>query len=109
MAVKKTNIKEEVKVEVNTKNVVAEKEEKTIEETPIVEVEVEDKNKVDVLKEDIKLNNDNQPEQMVRIKLREDHKFNVGSEMYDLKKGESYMVPISVKRRLNGAGVLAPL
>lgn len=45
----------------------------------------------------------------VRIKLRVDHKCVVGGEMYDLKKDQCYNVPSGVKKRLNKAGLLAPL
>lgn len=45
----------------------------------------------------------------VRIKMRVDHRCNVGGELYDLKKGSCYNVPESVKKILNKVEVLAPL
>lgn len=45
----------------------------------------------------------------VRIRMREDHRCWVNNELYELKKGQCYNVPVSVKKRLNKAGVLLPL
>lgn len=45
----------------------------------------------------------------VRVRMREDHRCWVNNELYDLKKGQCYNVPLSVKKRLNKAGVLLPL
>ena len=45
----------------------------------------------------------------VRIRMRQDHKCWVGTELFDLKKGQCYNVPVSVKKRLNKAGLLLPL
>ena len=89
---KKTSKKEkEVKVEVETVEV----------EMPTPEVEVDTENtKVNVAKKH---------DGKVKIRMREDHRCFVGDTMYDLKKGQTYTVPNSVKLRLNKAGLLLPL
>ena len=89
---KKTSKKEkEVKVEVETVEV----------EVPTPEVEIDTENtKVNVAKKH---------DGLVKIRMREDHKCYVGDNMYDLKKGQTYTVPYSVKLRLNKAGLLLPL
>ena len=45
----------------------------------------------------------------VRVRMREDHRCWVNNELSELKKGQCYNVPVSVKKRLNKAGVLLPL
>ena len=45
----------------------------------------------------------------VRIRMRADHKCWLNSEVYELKKGQCYTVPVSLKKRLNKAGLLLPL
>ena len=87
----KKDKKEEVKVEVETVEV----------EIPTPEVEIDTENtKVNVAKKH---------DGLVKIRMREDHKCYVGDNMYDLKKGQTYTVPHSVKLRLNKAGLLLPL
>jgi hypothetical protein len=48
-------------------------------------------------------------EEKVRIKAAANHACAIGGVRYALVKGESQMVPLNVKRVLEGAGVLAPL
>lgn len=101
MAVKK---KETAKVEVMGENTVVIEEpvleEELVEETPVVNVDVEGS----------KVKKEEQPEKNVRIKMAEDHKCNIGGEWYNLKKGQCYNVPVSVKQRLMQiAGLLLPL
>lgn len=45
----------------------------------------------------------------VRIRMRADHKCWLNNEVYELKKGQCYNVPESLKKRLNKAGLLLPL
>ena len=44
-----------------------------------------------------------------KVKLREDHKCWLNNECYELKKGQTYNVPKTLKFRLNKAGLLLPL
>lgn len=48
-------------------------------------------------------------QKFVRVRMRQDHKCYIAGELYDLKKGICYNVPMSVKFILNKAGVLSPL
>ena len=68
----------------------------------------EDDVKVDVDTTPIDMGSQATPKN-VRIRMRCDHRCWVGTELYDLKKGQCYNVPLSVKKRLNKADVLLPL
>lgn len=92
-----------------------------VQETPVVDTEVEDKTKeveVSVPEEE------KEPEveidskavedktvvhKNVRVRANRDHRCFIGGELYDLKEGQCYNVPEFVKKTLNKAGVLAPL
>ena len=112
----------EVSTEENTTEVTKETTE-TAEETKTPDVEVtetssedaesdttpaEDDNKVEVDTTPINMSAQATPK-TVRIRMRCDHRCWVGTELYDLKKGQCYNVPSSVKKRLNKADVLLPL
>ena len=98
-------------------------EETTAEETSTPAVEVTETSSEDSESEtapaedDVKVDVDTTPINMgsqatpknVRIRMRCDHRCWVGTELYDLKKGQCYNVPLSVKKRLNKADVLLPL
>lgn len=98
-------------------------EETTAEETSTPAVEVTETSSEDSESEtapaedDVKVDVDTTPIDMgsqatpknVRIRMRCDHRCWVGTELYDLKKGQCYNVPLSVKKRLNKADVLLPL
>lgn len=101
MAVRKNATKKE-EVEVKVEEVVLE-ENTTVPEVKVEEVEP----KVEVVA--TKLDTSAQAKKTVRIRMRESHRCWVGSELYDLKKGQCYNVPQSLKMRLNKAGVLLPL
>lgn len=108
MAVKKKETKDVV---VETPEVMV--EESTPETPEIPEVVVEEptiKPEVTVDVEASVVNEKEQPEKVVRIKMNEDHKCCIGGEWYNLKKGQCYNVPVSVKSRLmQVAGLLLPL
>lgn len=75
-------------------------EEKKETEQPEVKVDVEGS----VVKKE------EQPERNVRIKMGADHKCCIGGEWYNLKKGQCYNVPVSVKNILMQVeGLLLPL
>ena len=44
-----------------------------------------------------------------KVRLAQNHKCNIGGEMYDFKRGEVYVVPEDVKRVLFTAGLLTSL
>lgn len=109
MAVKKTK-QQEVEVEV-TNEVLAPEVEATVEveETPVVEVAepVVEEPKVEV---DVKSAMATpKKEGTVKIRMRVDHRCTIAMVRYDLKKGQTYIVPENVKRILDKAGFLAPL
>ena len=103
MAMKKKNIvAEEVSVELPVKEDVIETE-TTFDGAE--EVSVEDKVEVDVNAH----TTSHRTEGNVKIKMRTNHKCTIAMERYDLKAGQTYVVPENVKRILNNAGLLAPL
>lgn len=116
MAVKKkeketTNVEVEVNVpEVNETEEVVEAT-KPVENTLEVEVVTEEPKQpeveVDTEKAEVKVSN--KPNGKVRIRMRVDHRCCIAMERYDLKAGETYLVPENVKNILNKAGLLAPL
>lgn len=124
MAVKKVNkTSEEVKVDasVDTKPEV-EKEETKVEETAtdsavevdtpeveIPEVETTEDTKEDVKVDTSEVSTSKKPDGNVKIRMRVDHKCCIAMERYDLKAGQTYIVPTNVKNILNRAGLLAPL
>ena len=98
-------------------------EETTAEETSTPAVEVTETSSEDSESEtapaedDVKVDVDTTPIDMgsqatpknVRIRMRCDHRCWVGTELYDLKKGQCYNVPENVKHILGKAGLLDPL
>lgn len=103
-----------VEVEVSTpeKDTVEVEDTKSSDETPNVEVEVEEDKTVEekVTVDTSSVEFDKQAvHKNVRIRMRQDHRCTIGSEHYDLKKGQCYNVPVGVKKRLNKAGLLLPL
>lgn len=77
---------------------------------PIIEeVEVSDVADVEIVEEAVTVEESNQPDKLVKIRLRENHKCFIGGERYFLDKGKTYNVPENVKRILDEEGVLAPL
>lgn len=119
MSVRKaTKKEEEVKVEdvkveetVDTTEEVTEvsetNEEKTEEEFVVEEAKTDEPEvDVDTTVADVS----NAPkEKNVRVKVKKDISFNFGNEKYDLKQGQCYNVPVSVKLHLNKFDVLSPL
>ena len=101
MAMKKKNIvAEEVNVEIPVK-------EDVVEETAFDAEEVSVENKVEV---DVTAHTtSHRTEGNVKIKMRTDHRCTIAMERYDLKAGQTYVVPENVKKILNEAGLLAPL
>lgn len=120
MSVRKaTKKEEEVKVEdvkveetVDTTEEVTEVSE-TNEEKPEEEFEVVEEAKTDEPEVDVDTtvaDVSNAPkEKNVRVKVKKDISFNFGNEKYDLKQGQCYNVPVSVKLHLNKFDVLSPL
>lgn len=101
MGVKKTN------TEVTVENI---KEEAKKVEKNNVEVEIPAENNSNVEVDTTPVDDTKQATaKTVRIKMRENHSFWVNTDYYNLKKGQCYNVPISVKRRLNKVGLLLPL
>ena len=108
---------EEPQVTIDTEETVSENSleeeeetpEVTVETEPEVTVEPEEQPKVNVDVEGSIVKKEEQPEKNVRIKMGADHKCCIGGEWYNLKKGQCYNVPLSVKKRLNKADVLLPL
>lgn len=100
-AVKKKKVEEvkteAVEVEVNTESV----EENAPEEVKAEKPQL----KVDTAPVDRSV----APVENVRVKMKKDIKFNFGGERYDLKAGQCYNVPHSVKLHLNRKDVLSPL
>lgn len=113
MAVKKKS--EEIKVEemVKEPEVVVDSDivsDTSVGETPEVSVETEEQPKVSVDVEGSVVKKEEQPERNVRIKMGADHKCCIGGEWYNLKKGQCYNVPTSVKTILMQVeGLLLPL
>lgn len=107
-----TQVVEDVVVEETPEVVV---EETTVEEPEmpevVVETEPEVKPEVTVDIEASVVKKEEQPTaKNVRIKMAKDHKCCIGGEWYNLKKGQCYNVPISVKNRLMQVeGLLLPL
>ena len=100
MAMKKKNIVEEVNVELPVK-------EEIVEETTFGAEEVSVENKVEV---DVNAHTtSHRTEGNVKIKMRTNHRCTIAMERYDLKAGQTYVVPENVKKILNEAGLLAPL
>lgn len=84
-----------------------------VEEPEVVVEEPEQEKTVPEVKVDIEnsvVKKEEQPERNVRIKMADDHKCNIGGQWYNLKKGQCYNVPVSVKNRLMQiTGLLLPL
>lgn len=97
----------EVKVDVTPEVATDEKEvEVQVETEATVEVTEEPKVEVDTTPVDPKTQ---ATAKNVRIRMRADHKCWLNNEVYELKKGQCYNVPESLKKRLNKAGLLLPL
>lgn len=129
MAVKKVQKVEEVKVEtpvvdetpevsvpenvkVETPVEESEKAETTAEEqetAPEVDVTVPDVEEPEVSVDTSSVDESKKPENMVKIRMRTNHKCSIGGELYQLDGGKVYTVPENVKRILNKAGLLSPL
>ena len=107
MAVKKAEKKEELRIDAD---VVTEVDTEVTEESVVEEVTEEpslvDKVTVDETPIDTREQAETKP---CKVKLREDHKCWLNDECYDLKKGQTYNVPKTLKFRLNKAGLLLPL
>lgn len=102
---KKPTIKDKVdekKEEKIVEEVIVEEEEVTVEEPKEEEVET-----VEIDKEAVQ--DKRQIKKDVKIKMSCDHKCHIGGENYELKEGNTYVVPEFVKYTLSKAGVLAPL
>ena len=107
---KKKDENVEVEVEVKEEKKATKKNNKVEVKEDVKEVEVEvEEVEVEVATENVTVPMANKPDGLVKIRMREDHKFNVGKDFYELKKGKTYTVPHSVKLRLNKAGLLLPL
>lgn len=76
---------------------------------PEVEVTALVTPEVEVDTENVKVDTTNKPDGKVKVRMREDHRCYIGQELYDLKEGQCYVIPESVKKRLNKAGLLSPL
>lgn len=109
---------EEPQVTIDTEETVSENSleeeeetpEVTVETEPEVTVEPEEQPKVNVDVEGSIVKKEEQPEKNVRIKMGADHKCCIGGEWYNLKKGQCYNVPVSVKNILMQVeGLLLPL
>lgn len=128
MAVKKVQKAEDVKVETpvvdetpevtvpeNVKVETPEESEKETttapeQETPEVDVTVpEDVEEPEVSVDTSSVDDSKKPENMVKVRMRTDHKCTIGGELYQLESGKVYTVPENVKRILNKAGLLSPL
>ena len=110
MAVKKKE-KEITNVEVEVIPEEVEEVTETVENTLEVEVVVEEPKQPEVVVDTkvAEVNMSNKPNGKVRIRMRVDHRCCIAMERYDLKAGETYLVPENVKTILNKAGLLAPL
>lgn len=127
MAVKKVQKAEEVKVEthvvdetpevsvpenVKVETPVEESEKETTapeQETPEVDVTVPDVEEPEVSVDTSSIDDSKKPENMVKVRMRTDHKCTIGGELYQLESSKVYTVPENVKRILNKAGLLSPL
>ena len=126
MAVKKVQKAEDVKVETpvvdetpevtvpeNVKVETTEESEKETtapeQETPEVDVTVPDVEEPEVSVDTSSIDDSKKPENMVKVRMRTDHKCTIGGELYQLESGKVYTVPENVKRILNKAGLLSPL
>lgn len=127
MAVKKIQKAEDVKVETpvvdetpevtvpeNVKVETPEESEKETttapeQETPEVDVTVPDVEEPEVSVDTSSVDDSKKPENMVKVRMRTDHKCTIGGELYQLESGKVYTVPENVKRILNKAGLLSPL
>ena len=126
MAVKKVQKAEDVKVETpvvdetpevtvpeNVKVETPEENEKETtapeQETPEVDVTVPDVEEPEVSVDTSSVDDSKKPENMVKVRMRTDHKCTIGGELYQLESGKVYTVPENVKRILNKAGLLSPL
>ena len=108
MAVKKAEKKEELRIDAD---VVTEVDTEVTEESKVVEEVTEEPSLVDkVTVDETPIDTREQAEtKPCKVKLREDHKCWLNDECYDLKKGQTYNVPKTLKFRLNKAGLLLPL
>lgn len=126
MAVKKVQKAEDVKVETpvvdetpevtvpeNVKVETPEESEKETtapeQETSEVDVTVPDVEEPEVSVDTSSIDDSKKPENMVKVRMRTDHKCTIGGELYQLESGKVYTVPENVKRILNKAGLLSPL
>ena len=126
MAVKKVQKSEDVKVETpvvdetpevtvpeNVKVETPEESEKETsapeQETPEVDVTVPDVEEPEVSVDTSSIDDSKKPDNMVKVRMRTDHKCTIGGELYQLESGKVYTVPENVKRILNKAGLLSPL
>lgn len=126
MAVKKVQKAEDVKVETpvvdetpevtvpeNVKVETPEESEKETtspeQETQEVDVTVPDVEEPEVSVDTSSIDDSKKPENMVKVRMRTDHKCTIGGELYQLESGKVYNVPENVKRILNKAGLLSPL
>ena len=126
MAVKKVQKAEDVKVETpvvdetpevtvpeNVKVETPEENEKETtapeQETPEVDVTVPDVEEPEVSVDTSSIDDSKKPENMVKVRMRTDHKCTIGGELDQLESGKVYTVPENVKRILNKAGLLSPL
>ena len=126
MAVKKVQKSEDVKVETpvvdetpevtvpeNVKVETPEENEKETtspeQETPEVDVTVPDVEEPEVSVDTSSIDDSKKPDNMVKVRMRTDHKCTIGGELYQLESGKVYTVPENVKRILNKAGLLSPL
>ena len=108
MAVKKAEKKEELRIDAD---VVTEVDTEVTEESKVVEEVTEEPSLVDkVTIDETPIDTREQAEtKPCKVKLREDHKCWLNNECYELKKGQTYNVPKTLKFRLNKAGLLLPL
>lgn len=74
-----------------------------------VSVPEDSKNDVTVDMDKTQVNVSSKPKDMVKIRMRYNHRCTIAMVQYDLKEGKTYTVPANVKRILNRAGVLSPL
>lgn len=64
---------------------------------------------VEISEPDLEIEPQKTSQKIVKIRMRQDHRCTIAGELYNLKEGCCYNVPMSVKLILNKAGVLAPL
>lgn len=101
-------IKKDEVVEVTVDVATEEKPQQEEQEVVVVEQPAKEEVEVDI-ESTVSAPKKKDPNKKVRICMREDHQCFIGTENYDLKKGQCYNVPESVKRILNKAGLLLPL